>query len=291
VSPVSPLHFAVFRILLGGLLAAQLVAWLPWAGELFAAAGLRSALPPGAGLPFPTPLDLADGPVAATAFVAGLAVLALLLALGVARRAAALLLWAGWTGLGHENPLVQTVASAYLGWLLLATLLVPPGEPLRPFGRPRPGGGRVPRALWVGTWVVLAAGYGLSGLDKLGSPAWRAGDALRAAVGLPYAREWGAELLLSVPLSAARVATWAGLGVELALPVLALARRTRPLAWAAGTALQLGLLALFAFPGLTVGILLAHVLAFDGRWLAARRGGTRLPRSLASRDASAGPSS
>jgi hypothetical protein len=267
MSGPGPLVFAVFRVALGALVVAQVASFWPHAAELFARGGLGEVAPVGVAPLFPNPLALADDPWAVRLFLALLVGLGLALALGVARRAAAVALWYGWTCLGHADPFVQTVASAFVGWLLLASALVPPGEPLRPFGRARAGGGEVPRMLVVGGWVVLAVGYGLSGLDKLGSPGWREGEALRAAVGLPYARAWSAELLLALPDPVARAATWAGLGVELAFPAFALWRRTRPLAWAAGAALQLGLLGLFAFPGLTVGMLLMHLFLFDARWL------------------------
>jgi hypothetical protein len=265
VSPIPPRQFALFRVLLGALVLAQVASWWPFAGEIFAEDGLPALAPGGmAGvLPSPLPADAATVQV----FLAALAVLAAALALGLARRAAALLLWYGLTCLGHAAPYSLTVASAFVSWLLLATALVPPGEPLRPLGRARPEGGRVPRALWIGAWVLMAAGYGLAGFDKLASPGWRSGDALGAAVGLPYAREAGASLILALPRPLQHAATWAGFAIELAFPCLALLRATRPIAWAAGVALQLGLLVLFAFPGLTTGMLLLHAFTFDPRWL------------------------
>ncbi len=267
----GPHAFAAFRILLGLALALQLAAWFPHAAELFSKDGIPSL---GAGglagvLPSPFPAE----PAVARAWLAGMGVLSLALAAGVWRPTAAVLLWYGWVCLGHAAPQTQTVAAPFLGWLLLASALVPPGEPWRPFGRSpaRPEGGRVPRALFVGAWVVLAAGYGLAGFDKLASPGWRQGDALSAAAGLPYAREWAAQLLFALPRGLQRAATWAGLGVELVFPLLALFRATRPLAWAMGVGLQLALLALFAFPGLTVGMLVMHAFTFDPAWAEAIR--------------------
>lgn len=274
MSPVGPRQFALFRIVLGLLLAGQLLAWWPWADELFGRGGLPGidpGGPGGVGDLFPSLLAPGGGsPGEVRALLAALLVAAGAFALGIARRVMAIGLWYGWTALGLASPLVQTVASAYIGWLLLASVLVPVGEPLRPFGRRRSGGGAVPRAVTVGAWIVLAAGYGLSGLDKLESPGWRSGGALGAAVGLPYAREWGAAAILALPLSLQRIATWSGLAIELAFPLLALLRWTRPVAWAAGVALQLGLLFLFAFPGLTIGMLMMHAFTFDARWIPRR---------------------
>lgn len=274
MSRVGPRQFAWFRILLGLLVLGQLLAWWPWADELFTARGLPAVDPGGPGGVgdlFPSPLAPGGGdPAEVRALLAGLLVAAAAFTLGIARRAMALALWFGWTALGLASPLVQTVASAYVGWLLLASILVPTGEPLRPLGRARPGGGVVPRALTIGAWIVLAAGYGLSGFDKLESPGWRDGAALGAAVGLPYARDAGAAAILALPQSLQHLVTWSGLGIELAFPLLACLRWTRPIAWAAGVALQLGLLFLFAFPGLTIGMLLMHAFTLDRRWLPRR---------------------
>ncbi len=274
MSPIGPRHFAWFRLLLGLLVLGQLLAWWPWADELFTTDGLPAidpGGPGGVGDLFPSPFAPGGGdPANVRALLAASIAAALAFALGIARRAMALALWYCWTLLGLTSPLVQTVASAYVGWLLLASVLVPTGEPLRPLGRVRPGGGVVPRAVTICAWIVLAAAYGLSGLDKLESPGWRDGLALGAAVGLPYAREGAASALLALPQFVQQLATWAGLGVELAFPLLACLRWTRPIAWAAGVALQLGLLVLFAFPGLTLGMLLMHAFTFDTRWLPAR---------------------
>lgn len=260
--------------MLGLLVLGQVLAWWAWADELFAASGLPAIDPGGPGSVgdlFPSPLAPGGmSPAEVRALLGAMGVAAAAFTLGIARRAMALGLWYGWTALGFASPLVQTVASAYVGWLLLASVLVPVGEPLRPLGRVRPGGGIVPRALTIGAWIVLAAGYGISGLDKLESPGWRAGAALGAAVGLPYAREGGAAAILALPQSLQQVATWSGLGIELAFPLLACLRWTRPFAWAAGAALQLGLLFLFAFPGLTIGMLLMHAFTFDRGWLSGR---------------------
>jgi hypothetical protein len=267
VRPRAPLQFAVFRILLGASLAAQLVSWWPHAEELLSDRGFPALGRGGLAGVFPSPLTAWSEPWEVRIFLAVVGVVCVAFTLGWARRACAVALWYGWTCAGHASPLLLTVASPFVGWLLLATVLVPPGEPLRPFARPRPGGGRVPKAVLVAGWVVLAAGYGLSGMDKLASAGWRSGDALRLAVELPYARETGARIVSALGRTPDRLLTWTGLAVELAFPVLAIARVTRPVAWASGAALQLGLLALFAFPGLTAGMLLMHVFLFDPGWL------------------------
>jgi predicted DCC family thiol-disulfide oxidoreductase YuxK len=116
------------------------------------------------------------------------------------------------------------------------------------------------------------AGYTYSGVVKLVSPSWVDGSALEHLLINPLARDSALrELLLAVPDPLLRLATWGALAAEvLALP-LALWRRTRPLAWLATAAMQVGILTFVAFADLTAGMLLVHLFVFDPDWLAARR--------------------
>lgn len=77
------------------------------------------------------------------------------------------------------------------GWLLLAHLFVPPAPygSLAARGRPDPGGGwRLPFALWIGSWIVLATGAAVqaAGQGAGARSAWGAGLLL-----LPFALDPG----------------------------------------------------------------------------------------------------
>lgn len=271
--PVSAPRFAAFRIAFGAYLAVWMGWLVPWAAELFGDGGLPG-LPgaPASRLPLPAPLTGSLPDLAAPWLVAAMAALGVLVAAGVARRSAALLFWLGLVWLYDRNPALHNPSLAYVGWLCLALVLVPRGEPgsLGPADR-RADRWHFPPGLFAGAWWILALAYTVSGLDKLGSDAWRDGDALRLALDLPWARPGLArDVVLSLPDGVLRLVTWAGLASELLFAPLAAFRLTRPWIWLAALGLHLGLLATMAFPQLSLGLVLAHAFTFDERWI--RRG-------------------
>ncbi len=269
---MSPWQFTIFRIVFGLYLAvhfAQLVAWAP---ELFGARGVLPdpALNPTHGLfPNPLDLDLPDGVV--SAFVGGLAVLALLFAAGVWRRTMSLLLWFGWACLFHRNNLISNPGIPYVGLLLILCALVPAGEP---WSRGKPAAAWY-MPLWVyrAAWILLAAGYTFSGYTKLFSPSWVDGSALRYLLENPLARPgWPRELMLALPAGWLAVGTWATLAAELLFAPLALWRKSRPFIWLALVLMHLGIVMLVDFADLSLGMLIIHAFTFDPAWLPARRG-------------------
>ncbi len=196
-----------------------------------------------------------------------LTALALLFAAGVARRPVALVLAYGAACLFNRNNLIANPSLPYLGALLLLSCTVPRGEGLS-LTTPARDDWFCPTWTERAAWILLATGYTFSGLDKLSSsPSWRSGEALRLVLELPLARPGALrELLLSLPSSALRLLSWGALGLEaLALP-LWLNAKTRPWAWVALTALQLGILCTLGFAELTCGMLLVHWASFDPTW-------------------------
>jgi hypothetical protein len=262
----SPQRFAALRIVLGLLLATFFADLAPYAAELFSREGVFPVAPSSA---LPNLLSLADGPAAVTAFVAALALVSLLFALGVFRGVAALLLWYGLACLVARNPGIANPSLPFLGWLLLACAVAPPGEPWRLGAAPDPGW-RLPRLLFSGGWWIAALAYSASGLDKLTSTAWTGGSALALAAGLPFAREFAGELARAAPPALVALATWAALATELLFAPLAAWRVTRPWIWLAATAMHALLLLAMAFPELSLGMLVFHLFLFDERWLRRR---------------------
>jgi hypothetical protein len=157
-------------------------------------------------------------------------------------------------------------SDGYVGWLLLAMAVAPPGEHLRP--APNAPVWRLPIALHVGAWAVLALGYLVSGIDKLSSPSWVDGTALRLTMESPIAREWwGADALLALPDAAWALATWTVLGLELAFAPLCFLRTTRALAWTALATMHVLLLGLLDIAEVSAAMLIFHLLVFDPAWL------------------------
>ena len=259
------LQFRLFRVLLGMYLTWHFASLLPFAGELFGGHGTLgdARLNPTFGL-FPDPLYFLDSDLAVTGFVAGLVVLALLFVLGIRRRLVALVLWFGWASLFNRNNLISNPGIPYIGWILLACALVPSGESGTSDGERW----AFPKVLFVGAWVLLALGYGVSGLEKAKSPSWVDGTALVHLMRNPLARDtlfrtW----MLGLPLPLLRGLTWLALALELAFAPLALFRVTRPLAWLSIVGMHLGILTVVSFADLTMGMLLFHLFTFDPRWL------------------------
>jgi hypothetical protein len=268
-------QFAVFRILFGALLAVHCASLIPYAGELFGdegyfataeSAGLRVRLL------FPSILSIDGSTASVRGLLAAQVVLSAAFAAGIWRRPAAILLWYGLTCLVNRNPGIQNPAHAFLGWLCLASALVPSGEPWRLLGRGEESTAwAMPRRLFQGAWIVMALAYTASGAGKLKSPEWLDGTAITYVLGMPYVRgEWLREAAAVVPLPLVRLATWGVLGTELLFAPLSLHRLGRPLVWSAGVALHLALLPILRFPELTAGMLLVHLFTFDVRWVSPR---------------------
>jgi predicted DCC family thiol-disulfide oxidoreductase YuxK len=157
----------------------------------------------------------------------------------------ALALALAWSALcTRDTPLARASA---LGALAVHALL-PRGEygSLAARGRVDPGGGwSFPPRLFALVWILFAAGHAASGIAHLAE--------VPAVGALPLREAW------RVPVGA----------LELAVGLLALARRTRPAAWCLGVALQLPALAV-GWPTPAFGMLLLSGLALDPGWIRGR---------------------
>jgi predicted DCC family thiol-disulfide oxidoreductase YuxK len=212
-----------------------------------------------------------DGPAVTTALGIVGALLALPFLVGWHDRPAALGLAALWIWLiGHE-PLIPTPAVPWIAWLLLAHLFLPPA----PYGswaargRPDPAAGwRMPRLIFAVTWVLMALGYAYDGYTKLINPTWIDGTGLTHLLESPLARPTRLrDLLLDSPDLLLRAVSWTALALELGFAPLALFRRVRPWLWLAVVLMQLSLILLVGFTGMTIGLLLLHLFAFDPGWI------------------------
>lgn len=242
-----------FRVVLGVYLVAHFAHLVPWAAEVWSAAGVLpdvglSPLPP----LLPNALLLLTSPAAVQGFVVALVGLALLFTFGVARRATAVALWYGWACLFGRNPLIANPSLPYVGLLLLLCAAAPTDE--------RRGGRR---ELVAVAWALLALGYTYSGVTKLGAPSWQDGSALAHVLRCPLARDTGLrELLLAAPPLLLQLATWGALALELLFLPLAVLPATRRLAWGLGASLHVGTLALVGFADLSLGMLLVHLFTW-----------------------------
>jgi hypothetical protein len=270
IAPISGQQFAWFRIVFGAYLTIHFAHLLPWGRELFSREGVLAdaTLNPTHGI-LPNVLARWDTPAAVTAFLAGMVVLALLLTLGVARRAAAVMLWYGWACLFNRNVLISNPSIAYVGLLLLLTALVPATEPRRLLGRKaQKDDFYFPAGVFHAAWILMAAGYTFSGALKLTSPSWVDGTAFWHVVNNPLARDWWLrDIVLSLPMWTFRGLSWGALALEVLFLPFALWRVTRPIAWGSMVAMHVGIITLVSFADLSAGMLTLHLFTFDPRWV------------------------
>lgn len=274
IYPVTPGQFALFRIIFGVYLAIHFAMQLPHAAELFSDQGVLPdpRLNPLHGL-FPNPLVVGGSPAFVTTFIAALFLASLAFIAGFARRTMALLLWFGWAALFNRNNLIANPSLAYVGVTLLFCTLVPPGEPWSLSGRTRkPSEWYFPAAAFWGAWLLLAAGYTISGWIKLASPSWVDGTAFRHLIENPLARPgFARDLLLAAPGWVHAGLTWITLAMEILFLPFCLLRTGRLIAWTSMLAMHIGILVTVDFADLSFGMVMIHLFTFDPAWLPARR--------------------
>jgi predicted DCC family thiol-disulfide oxidoreductase YuxK len=269
-------QYSLFRALLGLYLAVHFTHLMPWAAEVFSSAGM---LPDADASPlirlFPNVLLWSDSPATLHTLLAAATAGALMLAIGWHDKLGAFLCFYALAALFGRNPLIANPALPYVGWMLLAHLLVP----ARPYGAwsarhdvEATSSWRLPAPVFAAAWLVLALSYSYSGYTKLLSPSWVSGDTVSLVLQNPLARHHALrELMLSLPPILLQLLTWGILWIELLFAPLALIRRLRPVLWSLMLVVQFGFLFLLNFADLTAGMLLFHLLTFDPAWMAARR--------------------
>jgi hypothetical protein len=286
VKAISPVQFALFRIIFGAYLAAHFLLQLPNGAELFSNDGVLAdpRLNPLHGI-FPNPLDAWGSPAFVTAFVAALAVLSVAFMAGAFRRTIALILWFGWATLFNRNNLISNPSLPYVGLILLLCALVPPGEAWSLTAKTRRAQDwHFPAMVFWAAWFLMAAGYTFSGLVKLQSPSWVDGTAFRHLLDNPLARPgFFRDSLLKLGPAGQAGLTWCILALEILFLPLCLFRKGRMFAWSAMLVAHFSILLVVSFADLSMGMVMVHLFTFDPAWLPARRDARRLPTSVASR--------
>lgn len=265
----NPYQFSFFRIILGVYLAIHFSDMIPFAKELFSNQGMfpDPSLNPTYKV-FPNLLSAVDSPLGSQLFLGALTLLSLLFAAGTKHRnLISLLLWYGWACLLNRNFFISNPGLAFVGWLLLACALIPQGEPLS-LNKNRDEKFEMSSTLYWGAWFLMALGYTISGVHKLGAPSWRDGTALMHVLQIPLARDnFLREFLLTLPLPLLKSMTWGSVILEVLFLPLALWHRTRPLAWVGIVGMHFGILSVINFADLTIGVLMVHIFTFDPRWI------------------------
>lgn len=268
----SEYQFSFFRILFGIYLTVHFLDLIPYGGEIFSREGtLRDpSLNFFHGL-FPNALLLFDTPSGVTWFLAGLVVLSLFYALGLKRKLVSFFLWYGLACLFNRNNLISNPSLPYLGWLLLASTIIPSGERLSFDGllrKKKTAVWSMPPLIFTGAWILLALGYSISGIAKLQSPSWVNGTAMTHLLENPLARDYFLrEWFLALPPLFLIIMTWTSLALEVLFAPLCLWKPTRILVWTGIMGMHLGIVLLVNFTDLTLGMFMIHLFTFDPRWL------------------------
>jgi len=264
-------QFRIFRVTFGLYLLYHFLSLLPWGTELFS---LRGVLPQGAMSPlfrlFPNLFLLWDSPRFVQACLLAAAIFSALLTIGKFDRVMAVLVWYVWASLYGRNPLIGNPSLPFIGWLLLAYALIPSLSDRKELASTSEdtGSWKMPVDIYAAAWILMAVAYSYSGYNKLISPSWMDGSALRHVLSNPLARDTVVRTsLLALPALWLKAATWAALSLELSFAPLAIFRRLRPFLWLAMVGLHLGLLVLVNFSDLTVGMLILHFFTFDPAWI------------------------
>ena len=268
-------QYRLFRALLGMYLFVHFAQLLPWAVEVFSNEGM---LPDATQSPLfaivPNVLALADTPGFLVGMVVAGGIASLAFASGYYDKLAGVFLWYVLACLFGRNPLIANPALPYVGWMLLAHLVVPslPRGPLPEMTTSATATWEMPKPLFAASWIVLALAYSYSGYTKLLSPSWVSGDAIGYVLQNPLARDYFLrDWFLALPGGMLPLLTWSVMGIELLFAPLAFFRSLRPILWSAMLVVQLGFLCLLNFADLTIPMLLFHLLTFDPSWIAAKQ--------------------
>ncbi len=268
----SPYQFSLFRIILGIYLTIHFLLLLPYGTEIWSNLGIlpEASLNLTHGF-FPNILNHFDDPWMIKCFLLLAVLLAILFTMGIKRQWAGIFLWYVWVCLFDRNNLISNPGIPFVGWLLLCSAFIPPGEPWSWNKKARKENWEFPKILFVGAWIIMALSYTLSGLDKMMAPSWQDGTAIFHLLENPLARDWWfREALLLLPMPVLKLMAWGILALEILFLPLAIFGKTRKWVWLTMILMHLGILLVIDFADLTLGMLMIHWFTFDSRWFKAK---------------------
>ncbi len=261
----DPYRLAAFRVLFGAYLFCYFVELLPHVDLTFSTRGVY--------VPYLIP-DLAMPPLLATlvylAFLGSIAAFTV----GYRTRLATPLVFTGYLYFYFLNLAVKNTSYDRLNLIFLLVLCLAPADGAWSVSRPRPERGAAARG-WavrlIGLQVALL--YFGAGLWKLTAPPWHDPEMLRMTLAGTWGTPLGIAAAGAIPLWLFGVLNWSVIGLELAMPLLLVVRRTRTAAFAAGFAFHL---ANWIFLGLPefMNVVTTYVVFADPR--AVRAWGDRL---------------
>ena len=265
-------QFSVFRIALGIYLTFTFIQLLPYSFELFSNIGV---LPDHTASPiiflFPNLLAYFDTPYFVVIFVAAAGAISIFYTIGLYTRVSALLLWYIIACLVGRNPLVNHAGLPFLGWILLAHVVIP-ASPVGSFDskkRDFPNyKWEIPQLLYVAAWILLAVGYTYSGVLKVMSPSWVEGTAIQSILHNSFVRPgFIQELALAIPEPILMGLTWGILALECLFAPLAFFKWARPSIWLLMVLVHILLIAFVDLTDFSAAMLLVHFFTFNPDWV------------------------
>lgn len=242
-------QYSIFRILFGIWLIYYFSSFFPQSSFYFSNIG---AFPDQF---FPNIFNLFNSPLQVKALLLIFILSAILFTLGIFRRANAFILWFGWASLLGRIPIYYTPIDGYVGWLLLASVIIPPQNE----------NWKMPKEIYYGAWIVFALSYTFSGFIKLSSPSWIQGETLAILFNGPLIRPWPI-FATKLPDSLLMLGTWITLLFELLFFPLFLFKKLRPYLWWAMTFFHLGILFTLNFGDLSLVMLLSQLFILNEKW-------------------------
>ena len=271
-------QYSLFRVCFGVYLCVHFVALIPWAAETFSSVGV---LPDASTSPllyaFPNILALFDGPLFVRLLIFTASIAAFCFSIGLKDKIAAVFMWYVFACLFGRNPLTSNPSLPFVGWMLLAHVILP-AKPLGALDARKDDIAdtmkwQYPKELFICAWILMSVAYSYSGVMKLSSPSWVDGSALVEVLNNPLARPGVLrDLVLEFPVPLLKLMTWGALGLEIFFVPLAFVARVRPVLWLGMLLMHCGLVALVQFADLSFGMIVLHLFTFNPAWLSARKG-------------------
>jgi len=254
------IQYSIFRILLGCWLVLYFNSFLSFSNFYFGKSGIFKKI---AIWGFtPNIFEVFNSPLQIKGVILTFMLFGFLFIFGIYRKISAFILWFGWASLVGGYAL-QTPIDGYVGWLLLASCIIPNDGPI---SLGQKGNWEMPKEIYWGAWIVFTISYSFSGFIKLYNSSWREGDALSLLLNGPLAHPIGA-FLAKLPDLFLKILTWLTLGLELFCFPLFLSKALRPFLWWGITLFHIGILFTLNFGDLSWAMILSQIFILDIRWV------------------------
>jgi len=255
-------QWIIIRAALGIYLAYYFVTLIPYTKELFTNQGIivHQSFNFTYNL-FPNILAYSNNPTILAMILSVLTIISLCFAGGLLQRPLALILWYGWACLYNLNNLIEQPSMGFLGWLILAAVVIPPASIKNPDRK-----WFMPQTIYWGAWIILGISYSFSRLLKLTVPGWLEGVALPSILQMPITREFTLLLIPLVPPVLFKILAYIGTFLQITAAPAFLFSLTRKYYWGIFTLGFILVLIFFQLNTIIFAMLIFHAFVVDITW-------------------------